>query len=165
MPLSRTELREIAARVAADTERWRHLVRHEPDRRVYEELIPDEEEFGGNVGIWLICWMDDHDTGFHDHDVSSGAVAVVQGNVREEQLAVGGEPRARTHGPGECFDFSPAHIHRMAHAGGGPAITIHAYSPPLERMGAYAAEPDGTLRRTPIGYAEELRPLHPPAAA
>ena len=29
--------------------------------------------------VWLICWMDGHDTGFHDHDGAAGAVAVVAG--------------------------------------------------------------------------------------
>jgi len=44
---------------------------------------------------------------------------------------------------------------------GGP---IRAYSPPLWRMGAYAIEADGTLRRTSISYAEELRPVGAEAA-
>ena len=42
---------------------------------------------------------------------------------------------------------------------GRAAVSIHAYSPPLWRMGTYAVEPDGTLRRTSISYAEELRPV------
>ena len=40
-----------------------------------------------------------------------------------------------------------------------PAVSIHAYSPPLWRMGAYSVEADGTLRRESISYAEELRPV------
>jgi len=40
-----------------------------------------------------------------------------------------------------------------------PAVTIHAYSPPLWRMGSYAIGADGTLRRQSISYAEELRPI------
>jgi hypothetical protein len=52
----------------------------------------------------------------------------------------------------------------MQQAGGGPAISIHAYSPPLWRMGAYAIESDGALRRTSISYAEELRPAESDAA-
>jgi hypothetical protein len=47
----------------------------------------------------------------------------------------------------------------MLHDGDGVEVSIHAYSPPLWRMGAYAVDPDGTLRRTSISYAEELRPL------
>jgi hypothetical protein len=111
------------------------------------------------VGVWLICWMDDHDTGFHDHDISSGAVAVVQGEVREERLVLGGAPRARLYRPGDAFDFAASDIHRMSHAGGGPAVSIHAYSPPLVRMGAYAVDPEGLVSRVSISYAEELRPL------
>ena len=39
------------------------------------------------------------------------------------------------------------------------AVSIHAYSPPLWRMGTYEVEPDGTLRRRSVSYAEELRPV------
>jgi hypothetical protein len=108
---------------------------------------------------WLICWMDDHDTGFHDHDLSAGAVHVVEGSVREERLRVGQAPLARTFGQGAVFDFASADIHRVAHAGGPPATTIHAYSPPLWRMGAYEIGPGGQVRRHSVSYAEELRPL------
>jgi hypothetical protein len=38
-------------------------------------------------------------------------------------------------------------------------VTIHAYSPPLWRMGAYEVLPTGELRRWSLSYAEELRPL------
>ena len=38
------------------------------------------------------------------------------------------------------------------------AVSIHAYSPPLSRMGAYDVDADGTLRRRSISSAEELRP-------
>ena len=34
--------------------------------------------------------------GFHDHDGSAGAVAVVSGAVREERRTITGEPRDRT---------------------------------------------------------------------
>jgi predicted metal-dependent enzyme (double-stranded beta helix superfamily) len=162
--LSRVQLRVLATEVAANESLWRHLVRHEPDRRVYEELLLDEPSLAGSVGLWLICWMDDHDTGFHDHDNSSGAVAVAAGRLRDERLAVGAHAPARTYTRGESFDFGPSDIHRMAHAGGGPAISIHAYSPPLKGMGAYVVEPSGVLRRTSMPYTEELRPDHAAAA-
>jgi hypothetical protein len=41
------------------------------------------------------------------------------------------------------------------------AVTIHAYSPPPWRMGAYVVEPSGELRRHLVSYIEELRPLLP----
>ena len=90
---------------------------------------------------------------------SRGAVAVVAGEVIEERLVVGGAPRELRHRAGETFDFDASHVHRMRHDAATPAVTIHAYSPPLWRMGAYEVEPDGTLRRRSISYAEELRPV------
>ena len=42
-------------------------------------------------------------------------------------------------------------------------MTIHAYSPPLWRMGAYEVLETGELRRHSVSYAEELRPLTPGA--
>jgi predicted metal-dependent enzyme (double-stranded beta helix superfamily) len=151
--LDRLELRAFVAAIAADTERWRPLVRRDTPDRHFEELLTDE-----HVGVWVISWASGNDTGFHDHDVSGGAVAVVEGEVVEERLVVGGAPRELRHRAGEVFDFDASHVHRMRHDAAEPAVSIHAYSPPLQRMGAYAVEPDGTLRRRSISYAEELRP-------
>jgi hypothetical protein len=47
----------------------------------------------------------------------------------------------------------------VSHAGSDPAVTLHVYSPPLLRMGAYAIGEDGVLVRHPISYLEELRPV------
>jgi predicted metal-dependent enzyme (double-stranded beta helix superfamily) len=105
--------------------------------------------------------MDDHDTGFHDHDVSAGAVAVVSGAVREERLTIGGPPREVLARSGSTFHFSPSDIHRVRHAGRDPAVTIHVYSPPLLRMGAYVVGGDGVLARHPMSYEEELRAVQP----
>ena len=54
-------------------------------------------------------------------------------------------------------------IHRVLHAGTGPAVTIHAYSPPLRRTGAYRVGADGTLERESQPFEVELR--GEPAAA
>jgi quercetin dioxygenase-like cupin family protein len=147
------ELRALVAGVAADGERWRHLVRHDASQRVFERLIDEPE-----VEAWLICWMPGHDTGFHDHDLSSGAVTVIDGSVREERLGLGAS-RSQIYLPGETFDFTSSEIHRVTHAGAGPAVTLHAYSPRLRRMGAYAVARDGALQRHPLGYGEELKPV------
>jgi predicted metal-dependent enzyme (double-stranded beta helix superfamily) len=153
------ELREFVADLAGRPEQWRHLVGHDPEQRIYHELHRDEQ-----VGVWLICWMADQDTGFHDHDTSAGAVAVIEGQVREERLVLGGEPESRVVSAGETFDFAASDIHRVLHSGEERAVTLHAYSPPLWRMGAYLVEPSGVLRRQSVSYAEELRPLDSPRA-
>jgi hypothetical protein len=148
------ELRALVAEIAADTARWRPLVRHGRPGRHFEQLWRDD-----HVDVWVISWTNGSDTGFHDHDVSRGAVAVAEGEVLEERLALGAEPLVIRHGAGEAFDFDASHVHRMRQDDDVPAVTIHAYSPPLWRMGAYAVGPDGTLRRQSISAAEELRPV------
>jgi predicted metal-dependent enzyme (double-stranded beta helix superfamily) len=151
--MSRQELRELVSRIAADAGRWRPLVHHGSGDRHFEQLWRDDE-----VDVWVISWASGNDTGFHDHDVSSGAVAVVEGEIVEERLVLGGEPIRLRHRAGEAFDFDASHVHRMHHDSGTRAVSIHAYSPPLWRMGSYAVAGDGSLRRQSISYAEELRP-------
>jgi quercetin dioxygenase-like cupin family protein len=152
MSLPPDQLERFAAGLAATPERWRHLVRHADDLRVYEQIWDDED-----VNAWLICWSEDQDTGFHDHDESGAAITVVSGMVREDRLTIGGAPRSRELGAGETFTVPPVAIHRVLHAGDGPAVTIHAYSPPLTRMGAYRIGPDGELERESQPFEVELR--------
>ena len=151
--MMRPELRELVTTIAADPQRWQPLVSHENGDRHFEQLWRDD-----HVDVWVITWASGNDTGFHDHDVSHGAVAVVQGELIEERLVVGGPPRQLRRRLGETFDFDASHVHRMRHDTGAVAVSIHAYSPPLWRMGSYAIGGDGTLRRQSISYAEELRP-------
>ena len=89
---------------------------------------------------------------------SSGAVAVVAGELIESNLLVG-LPRLETRvRAGQSFAFHSDHIHRLQGAVRG-SVSIHAYSPPLWRMGQYAVNDDGVLRRVSLSYADELRPI------
>jgi predicted metal-dependent enzyme (double-stranded beta helix superfamily) len=152
--LSGPELEAFVRELAERPELWIELVKHDASQRVYEELLSD-----AHLTAWLICWMDDQDTGFHDHDTSAGAVAVVGGRVREERLAIGGQPRKRMFAVGDSFHFAPADIHRVRHGGSDPAVTLHVYSPPLAHMGAYVIDEDGLLARHTVASSHELRPL------
>ncbi len=155
--LTDDELVAVATRIAARQELWSEHVSHDPAHRTYEQLLRDE-----HLDVWLLCWSRDHDTGFHDHDLSAGAVAVARGTVREDRLALGrsiDEPISRIARAGSSFSFGASDIHRVLHAGEGPAVTIHAYSPPLLRMGSYTVEPNGQLRRHAVSYEEELRQM------
>jgi quercetin dioxygenase-like cupin family protein len=130
---------------------WDHLVRPSlGGERVHERLHLDDE-----VEVWLICWEEGHDTGFHDHDRSGGAVVVLEGVVREERLVLGGPASERVVAAGEAFEFEAADIHRVTHVEGAPAVTVHVYSPPLAAMGAYEIE-DGRLRRRSLGADTSL---------
>jgi predicted metal-dependent enzyme (double-stranded beta helix superfamily) len=152
--LDLAELRDLVRDIAADPDRWRALVRSDTVERHFAQLVRDD-----HIDVWVISWASGNDTGFHDHDVSRGAVAVVEGELVEERLVMGGPPRVRRHRAGDVFDFDASHVHRMHQDAATHAVSIHAYSPPLWRMGAYSVEPDGTLRRESISYAEELRPV------
>lgn len=152
--LSGAELQAFVAELADRPELWIQFVKHDSTQRLYEELLSDDQ-----LTAWLICWMDGHDTGFHDHDGSAGAVAVVSGAVLEERLVIDGPPRKRACAAGDVFQFSAPDIHRVRHAGSGPAVTLHVYSPPLESMGSYLVDDDGVLARHPVSHTEELRPL------
>jgi predicted metal-dependent enzyme (double-stranded beta helix superfamily) len=155
--LTDDELVVVACEFAARPELWSEQVSHDPDHRTYTELLRDE-----HLDVWMLCWSRDHDTGFHDHDLSAGAVAVAAGAVREERLVLGrpiDSPLARVASTGSSFSFGAADIHRVLHAGEGPAVTIHAYSPPLVRMGSYTIESSGQLRRHAVSYEDELRQM------
>ena len=151
-PLDPDGLRELVDGLAAAPDRWAPQVRHDPDERVFELLWRDER-----VEVWLICWNgEDHDTGLHDHDISSGAFAVVSGELVEERLTIGRTIRRRLR-RGQSLAFPPSHVHRVHGVGAAPAVSIHAYSPPLASLGVYALAPDGALRRESVSPAHELK--------
>ena len=123
------------------------------EERVYASLHRD-----AHVDVWLLCWTPENDTGWHDHDISSGAVAVVAGELVENNLTVATGGVETRIGAGKAYSFGPEHIHRLNGAEPG-SVSVHAYSPPLWRMGQYAVSDAGVLRRVSVSYADELRPL------
>ena len=151
--LSIGELRAPARSFAGDEAAWRPHVAHRPDRRVFRKLLDTDQ-----ASVWLICWSEGQQTGLHDHDGSAGAVQVVAGAVHEERLGADGQPESTLTGAGDGFAFEGDAIHGVRHAGTEPAVTIHAYSPPLRAMGTYSLGADGSLRRERIDEYVELRP-------
>ena len=151
---TRADLRGIVQDVVADEGTWRPLVRHDPEQRHFSLLHRDEE-----VEVWVVCWMPGHDTGFHDHDTSAAAIVVAEGAISEQRLAVGRAHVDRRFQAGQTFAVRPSDIHRVQHAGEQPSVTIHAYSPPLGRMGQYEIGPNGTLQRHAQDADDELKPV------
>lgn len=147
------DLRGIVKDVVADPTLWKHLVQHGEERHF--ELFHRDDD----VEIWVVSWMPGHDTGFHDHDASAAAIVVAEGEIREQRLAVGRANVDRRFEAGETFVVRPSDIHRVQHAGARPSVTIHAYSPPLDRMGQYEIGPNGTLQRFSQDANEELKPV------
>ncbi|GLW06027.1 hypothetical protein Misp01_11570 [Microtetraspora sp. NBRC 13810] len=159
--LDRRELRELVDELAGDPGRWAAEVDFPEDGggRHYASLYRD-----AYVDIWLLCWRPEDDTGWHDHDISSGAVRVVSGALKECNPRIGGEHLETLVTDGESFSFGPDHIHRLTGAQPG-SVSIHAYSPPLWRLGQYSISDSGVMRRVSVSYADELRPVDEPVDA
>ena len=152
-PLSLAALERLVARVADRPEVWEPHVDRAAPGRTYASLHRD-----ARVDVWAILWRPGNDTGWHDHDVSSGAVWVVEGRLTEHELSLDAADRRRTYRCGEGFSFDPSRIHRLV-CESACAISIHAYSAPLWRLGQYTVDAAGALRRVSVTYADELRPL------
>ena len=119
--LTPEELELLVHDLAARREEWDEVVRYDADKRWYECLHRD-----AHVDVWLISWIEEQDTGWHDHDVSSGAVAVVDGALVEERLVLGGPPHRRELPAGEGTRFDPSHVHRLRLADGSRAGDLRA---------------------------------------
>jgi predicted metal-dependent enzyme (double-stranded beta helix superfamily) len=151
--LEHDELARMARDLGAEPELWGDLVAHDPDRRIYRRLHRDQ-----HLDVWLICWCPEQETGLHDHDLSSGAVHVIDGELLEERLLFGAGLVGRHYRAGDTFSFGPTRIHDVRHGGGPPATSIHVYSPPLWRMGMYEVEDGGAIMRRPASYLDEVEP-------
>ena len=128
-------LEELANIVSlfASSDGWIDKVRLRAEQRWYERLY-----HGPDHDIWVISWLPGQSTGFHDHGASSGAFVVASGILEEHRP---GE-RTRVIHPGKPHAFGPDYAHDVRNVSLAPAISIHAYSPPLSDMNEY--ELDGS---------------------
>ena len=138
-PLSPNALRAIVRDLAERPEEWLHRVRLSAGERWYERLeLTDGHE------VWLISWLPGQSTGFHDHGGSRGAFTVALGEL--EELSLGGPDDGlvvRRVGAGTVRAFGESYLHDVRNTSAGPAVTIHAYSPPLGGMSRYELRAGG----------------------
>ena len=147
--VSRTpeELADIVS-LFASSDGWIDKVRLRAEGRWYERLY-----HGSDYDIWVISWLPGQSTGFHDHGASSGAFVVATGILEEHRP----DERTRAIHPGKPRAFGPDYTHDVRNVTLAPAISIHAYSPPLSEMNEY--ELDGSQlvpREGASGKAETL---------
>jgi hypothetical protein len=142
--LSPASLAEIALTVARRPREWLSLVRYQTGQRWYRRLAWDEGH-----ELWLLSWLPGQRTGFHDHGRSAGAFAVASGWL-VEQAAPGAQPKPalRTLSPGAVKSFGAAYIHDVRNESAWPAVSVHAYSPPLSSMRRYEIVSGGALQLT-----------------
>lgn len=124
-------------------------VRLRTDHRWYERLY-----HGPDHDIWAISWLPEQSTGFHDHGPSSGAFVVVTGCLEEHRP---GQETLAIH-PGTPRAFGPEYAHDVRNGSLAPAISIHAYSPPLTDMNEYELDGDQLVPRERA--SERVEALH-----
>jgi rhodanese-related sulfurtransferase/mannose-6-phosphate isomerase-like protein (cupin superfamily) len=114
--------------LAARPQAWIERVRFRVGERWYERL-----DRSADHEVWAISWMPGQATGFHDHGGSAGAFVVAFGTLEEQRAGRQAQPV----GPGQVRAFGPHDVHDVRNASATPAVSIHAYSPPLSIMNRY----------------------------
>jgi hypothetical protein len=140
--LAPDELERLAVDIVERPELWEPLVRVDAAERRYELIYEDD-----HVDAWVLSWMPGQGTGFHDHSISGVGLCCARGGVREDLLVYGGPDTVLRLRPGDSRQGGPGYIHRVRHALGEPAVTIHVYSPRLDWVGQYRLGDGGTVRR------------------
>jgi hypothetical protein len=134
--LSPARLGSMVRAIAASPGEWAHLVQFSADHRWYRRL--DEAGPGASYEVWLLSWLPGQQTGFHDHGDASGAFAVAQGELLESTARLGDTAvTGRRVKAGVSRSFGPAYLHDVRNSSGRPAVSVHAYSPPLSLMRRY----------------------------
>ncbi|MFD7596038.1 cysteine dioxygenase [Kitasatospora sp. NPDC059812] len=146
-PLTPSALRAVVRELAEQPDQWIHLVRLSTEERWYQRLVADDDH-----EVWLISWLPGQSTGFHDHGGSRGAFAVALGEL--EELSLGGPEQGlliRRVPAGTARAFGPEYVHDVRNTASGPAVTLHAYSPPLGSMAHYDLRAGGLVRTSEEG--------------
>ena len=107
----------------------------------------------------------DQSTELHDHAGSLGALTVVWGELTERFWTTGATApdgrmylRERTLGPSVGKGFPVGHVHDVLNVRSEPAVSVHAYSPPLTAMSYYEVDERGALRRTRSELTDDPEP-------
>jgi len=141
----------LVAGLALRRDLWKPLVVSDHTRRRYRLMLED-----ARLDIWVLSWMPGQATGYHDHGSSNVALTTLQGAVRERQIRVGEASIERELAPRDFRRGPAGYIHSVAHSSGAPAVTLHAYSPPLLEVGQYRAAQRGELVREVQHGRQEL---------
>ncbi len=133
--LSTWQLAETARALAARPQEWISRVRLSAGGRWYDRI-----HAGDGYDVWLISWLPGQATGFHDHGGSAGAFALAWGILEEHRAGI-----SIAIGPGQAREIAPDIVHDVRNTSAAPAVSVHAYSPPLAAMTRYDSGSDGDL--------------------
>jgi Cysteine dioxygenase type I len=141
--LSTDNLAAVVEELADNPATWLDAVRFCAKNRWWARLHADDA-----LDAWLITWAEDTGTDLHDHGDNAGAFVVISGSLTEARPARTGSLLTMTALPGGTTQVvEPGVIHDVINPSLTPAISFHAYSPPLREMTYY--EPS-RLRPIPV---------------
>lgn len=136
------QLARLVTRIADRPDVWLPRLRlPECGQRWWTRLSSDPR-----VDVWLLSWLPGHATDLHDHGTSAAAFTVVRGELSEVRVASNGVCVREERRSGSTTALDVGAIHDVHAAGSRPAVSIHAYSPPLVQMTYYEIRPSGRLR-------------------
>ncbi len=150
-PLTLEQLDNLVKNITSQPEIWEPLVVADPSRRRYRLLFEDDR-----IDVWVLSWMPGQGTGFHDHDVSGVALICAQGCIVEKQMLLPSGATRIEMNAGYSRTGGAGYIHSVAWCEGSPAVSIHAYSPPLLKVGQYRVDENGILERRIENGRQEL---------
>ena len=131
--LSAGQLEDVARAVAQRPDLFEVLL--DDDGSVHWSLLLLQTS---SYEVKVLTWRGPQPVDWHDHGGSSGAMAMVGGWLNEQSRdGDGADLNSRRFGPGDSGSFGPDHLHDVNFEYGRPAISIHAYSPPLSGMTHY----------------------------
>jgi hypothetical protein len=152
--LSTLALMRVVVAVAARSELFDDLVVDDPDHRWWMTLHE-----AGNFDLRVLSWERNQASDWHDHGGSSGAYVVTSGSLRERYRADDGvSVSERLTEVGQPLAFGPSHVHDVTYDYGTPAVSVHAYSPPLVGLTFYDHSPLGFVARDVV-LEESRRPF------
>ena len=100
----------------------------------------------GNFDVRLQRWEHESIAGWHDHGGSSGAFTVTVGELAESfERPESARTASPSLLPGRVASFGPNYVHEVTHVAGTPALSVHAYAPPLEKMTHYDRTSQGFI--------------------
>lgn len=142
--MSASELAELVRAIAADEQLWfPRLELPSAGERRWTRLAGDS-----SVDVWLLSWAPGHSTDLHDHGLSAAAFTVVRGRLSELRQRADGRLQAFRRDAGSVTTIAAGVAHDVHGAGSWPAVSIHAYSPPLREMNYYTLDSVGNLHRS-----------------
>jgi hypothetical protein len=123
-----SQLRTLTSTVAADFADVLHgTVRYTAPDRWWTRLALTR-----GLELWLLSWLPSQGTVPHDHGGAAGSFSVLRGAVEEEYRYPGAPIRTQRLRAGQGVGFGGGRAHRVHNpVGSAPAVTVHAYSPPL----------------------------------